>query len=173
MHPIYRTGVPLLHRVRFLHIQSTNIFNYFFRHSLTIFVYSFINVMYFLMLPFLVHEIFTYYINGVLNCKYPAPGPKALNHYSFPCGQLVPQLQCIAVQLVLYIQSVDFFSGSIVCVIHYLLIQAYHRCAVVRSELQVQSLKKLQLYITTLCVIMSTEVLSNESPEVEDRSEGK
>jgi len=25
--------------------------------------------MYFLMLPFLVHKIFTFYINGVLNCK--------------------------------------------------------------------------------------------------------
>ena len=33
------------------------------------------NVMYFLMLPFLVHKIFTFYINGVLNCKCPAPGP--------------------------------------------------------------------------------------------------
>ena len=34
------------------------------------------NVVYFLMLPFLVHKIFTFYINGVLNCKCPAPGPK-------------------------------------------------------------------------------------------------
>jgi hypothetical protein len=40
MHPIYRTDVPLLPRVRFLYIQSKNIFNYFFRLSLTIFVYS-------------------------------------------------------------------------------------------------------------------------------------
>jgi len=29
------------------------------------------------MLLFLVHKIFTYYINGVLNCKCPAPGPKS------------------------------------------------------------------------------------------------
>ena len=29
------------------------------------------NVFYFLMLPFLVHKIFTFYINGVLNCKCP------------------------------------------------------------------------------------------------------
>ena len=36
------------------------------------------NVVYFLMLPFLVHKIFTFYINGVLNCKCPAPGPKCL-----------------------------------------------------------------------------------------------
>ena len=34
------------------------------------------NVVYFLMLPFLVHKIFTFYINDVLNCKCPAPGPK-------------------------------------------------------------------------------------------------
>ena len=33
-------------------------------------------VVYFLMLPFLVHKIFTFYINDVLNCKCPAPGPK-------------------------------------------------------------------------------------------------
>jgi len=40
MRPIYRTDVPLLPTVLFLYIQSTNIFNYFFRLSLTIFVYS-------------------------------------------------------------------------------------------------------------------------------------
>jgi len=34
------------------------------------------NVTYFLILPFLVHKIFTFYINGVLNCKCPAPGPE-------------------------------------------------------------------------------------------------
>jgi len=34
------------------------------------------NVVYFLMLPLLVHKIFTFYTNGVLNCKYPATGPK-------------------------------------------------------------------------------------------------
>ena len=34
------------------------------------------NVLYLLMLRFLVHKIFTFYTNGVVNCKYPAPGPK-------------------------------------------------------------------------------------------------
>jgi len=34
------------------------------------------NVVYFLMLHFFVHKIFTFYINGVLNCKCPALGPK-------------------------------------------------------------------------------------------------
>jgi hypothetical protein len=28
------------------------------------------------MLLFLVHKIFAFYINGELNCKCPAPGPK-------------------------------------------------------------------------------------------------
>ena len=34
------------------------------------------NTVYFLTLLFLVHKIITFYINGVLNCKCPAPGPK-------------------------------------------------------------------------------------------------
>ena len=42
----------------------------FFRNSLEIFDYSSPqNAVYFLMLPFLVHKIFTFCINGVLNCK--------------------------------------------------------------------------------------------------------
>ena len=46
--------------------------------------------LYFLMLPSLVHEMLTFYINGVLNCKCPAPGPKglrcvSLRVYSYHC----------------------------------------------------------------------------------------
>ena len=40
------------------------------------------NFVYFLMLRFLVHKIFTFYINGVLNCKCPAPGSKG---YTLTC----------------------------------------------------------------------------------------
>jgi len=76
MRPIYRTDVPLLPTVLFLYIQQIYliIFLDFLSPS------SFIppqNVMCLLMLPFLVHKIFTLYINGVLNCKYPAPGPNS------------------------------------------------------------------------------------------------
>ena len=37
------------------------------------------------MLPFLVHKIFTFYTNGVLNCKCPAPGPNG--ERTFTSGQ--------------------------------------------------------------------------------------
>jgi hypothetical protein len=73
---IYRTGVPLLPEYAF----------YIFIHQIYLIILldflapsSFItpqNVMYFLMLLFLVHRIFTFYINSVLNCKCPALGPK-------------------------------------------------------------------------------------------------
>jgi len=80
MHPIYdrqtdrRTVTP---QSTPLNIQSTNIFKYFFLDILSpsLFIPP-QNVVYFLMLSFLVHKIFTFYVNGVLNCKYPASGPK-------------------------------------------------------------------------------------------------
>ena len=34
------------------------------------------NVVYFILLPLLVRKIFTFYINDVLLCKCPFPGPK-------------------------------------------------------------------------------------------------
>jgi len=76
MLPIYRTDVPLLSRVLF-YIFSQQIYLILFLDFLSL--SSFIppqNVVYFLMLLFLDHEIFTCSINGVLNCDCPAPGPK-------------------------------------------------------------------------------------------------
>ena len=60
-----------------LFIYLVNKYIYFFLDFLS--PSSFIppqNIVYFLMLPFLVHKIFTFYINDVLNCKCPAPGSK-------------------------------------------------------------------------------------------------
>jgi len=77
MHPIYRTDVPLHPRVRFLYIYPTNIFNYFLLEFLA--PSSFIspqNVMYSPMLHFLVHKIFTFYINAVLNCNVQLHGQR-------------------------------------------------------------------------------------------------
>ena len=82
MHPIYRTDVPLLPTVHF-YIFSQQIYFIIFLDFLS--PSSSIppqNVVYFLMLPFLVHKMFTFYINVVLNCKCTAPGPKGrrINH---------------------------------------------------------------------------------------------
>jgi len=84
MHPIYGTGVFATPQST-LFIYLVNAF-YIFSQQIYLIIFldflspsSFIppqNVVYFLMLPFLVHKIFTFYINGVLNSKCPAPGPK-------------------------------------------------------------------------------------------------
>jgi len=74
MHPIYRTDVPLLPRVLFLYIYSTNTFNSFLDSlSPSLFIPP-QNIVNFLMLSVLVYKVFTFYLNGVLNCKFPAPG---------------------------------------------------------------------------------------------------
>ena len=100
---IYRTDVPLLHRVHFLYIYSTNIFNDFCLDFLSpsLFIPP-QNVVCFLMLPFLVHKILTFYINGVLNCKCPAPGTM---HPIYRTD--VPLLHRVRF---LYIQSTNIFN---------------------------------------------------------------
>jgi len=78
MLPISRTGVLLLPRVHFFkNIFGKEIYLIIFLDFIS--PSSFIppqNVVYFVMLPFLVHNLFTIYINGVLNCKCTAPGSK-------------------------------------------------------------------------------------------------
>ena len=71
----------------FVHSVNKYIYFFFFRFSLE--TSSFIppqNVLYFLMLPILVDKIFTFYINGVLNCKFPAPEPKGWSH---TCAKII------------------------------------------------------------------------------------
>ena len=90
MHSIYRTDVPLLHRVHFfiyLVNKYTHIYIYIYINNILNFLSPSLfippqNFVYFLMLRFLVHKIFTFYINGVLNCKCPAPGSKG---YTLTC----------------------------------------------------------------------------------------
>ena len=64
------------HTVHFLYIQAIKfLINFLDFLSPSSFI-SPQNVVYFLMLSFLVHKILTFYINGALNCKFPAPGSK-------------------------------------------------------------------------------------------------
>jgi hypothetical protein len=49
---------------------------FFFFFFFAIFVYSFTKCCLFPSVTLLVHKIFTFYINGVLNCKCLASGPK-------------------------------------------------------------------------------------------------
>jgi hypothetical protein len=77
MHPLYRTGV------RYSPEKTFYIFNqqiYFIIFFLTLAEQSqFIplqNAVYFIMLPFLVRKIFTFYINDVMLFKCRVPGPK-------------------------------------------------------------------------------------------------
>ena len=64
--PIYRTGTPLPSKHPILYIFSTNICTEFFKHAAHTPFFSLQNAVYFIMLPFLVPVLFTFYIQGVL-----------------------------------------------------------------------------------------------------------